>query len=392
MRIWCLALVVLTAAACEGESLSLSPTVSDSAGVRIVENPTLDVPTWSLVEQPLLDLGTMDEDGPEQFFRVTAVRRLGDRIAVLNSGSRELRIFGNDGGHIGSLGGEGDGPGEFRFPTRMWKGEGDSIVIWDPRLRRVTHLELVSAAARVVAVSEALPNPQILTRLDDGRLILTSEMLDLSNGGAFRTMDAAFRLLDPAGQVIDTLPVQPLGEYGTLGEVGMIGTPLFGARMAASGHGRGYWVGTGRSEEVRHYSPEGALQLIARWPELDRDVGAGDAQLDLDAQLARADEEMHERIQQLHRARPIAEAFPAHGSIIAAMDGGVWVQEYERPTGTGVPWWTVFDSTGVLVGRISVPTSFRMLEIGGDHVLGVFRDEVGVEHVRMHRLLKDAAR
>ena len=56
------------------------------------------------------------------------------------------------------------------------------------------------------------------------------------------------------------------------------------------------------------------------------------------------------------------------------------------PTG-----WRVFDRTGRWSGTVTMPARFNPMDIGSDYVLGLWRDEDDVEHVRLYRLMKPAA-
>jgi hypothetical protein len=51
--------------------------------------------------------------------------------------------------------------------------------------------------------------------------------------------------------------------------------------------------------------------------------------------------------------------------------------------------WTVFDADGRMLGDIVFPTRFRPLHSGGDFVLGVWKDQLGVERVGMYGLEKE---
>jgi hypothetical protein len=48
----------------------------------------------------------------------------------------------------------------------------------------------------------------------------------------------------------------------------------------------------------------------------------------------------------------------------------------------------VFDESGGLLGRVTMPEDFRAASIGADAVYGVWKDEDDVEHVRAYRLRK----
>jgi hypothetical protein len=48
----------------------------------------------------------------------------------------------------------------------------------------------------------------------------------------------------------------------------------------------------------------------------------------------------------------------------------------------------VFDPAGVYLGDVEMPERFRVFQIGADFVLGQWRDEDDVEHVRLYPLIK----
>ena len=50
--------------------------------------------------------------------------------------------------------------------------------------------------------------------------------------------------------------------------------------------------------------------------------------------------------------------------------------------------WSVFDVEGFFLGRVTMPHEFSPLDIGPDYVLGLWRDEDDVEHVRMYELIE----
>jgi hypothetical protein len=48
----------------------------------------------------------------------------------------------------------------------------------------------------------------------------------------------------------------------------------------------------------------------------------------------------------------------------------------------------VFDPSGKLLGAVAMPPGFAPSEIGRDYVLGVWKDDVGLEHVRRYGMEK----
>ncbi len=50
--------------------------------------------------------------------------------------------------------------------------------------------------------------------------------------------------------------------------------------------------------------------------------------------------------------------------------------------------WLVTDADGVALARVRTPDRFEVTEIGADYVLGVGRDSLDVESVRVHALTR----
>jgi sugar lactone lactonase YvrE len=69
-------------------------------------------------------------------------------------------------------------------------------------------------------------------------------------------------------------------------------------------------------------------------------------------------------------------------------EGNLWVADYLRP-GEEQRHWTVFDPEGRIAGTLIAPPRLKLLEIGSDYILGSARDELDVERVVLHRLIKN---
>ncbi|HSK20055.1 MAG TPA: 6-bladed beta-propeller [Longimicrobiales bacterium] len=96
------------------------------------------VSEWEVAAEPSLSIGVVDGDERYQMHQVVGAVQLHDgRIAVMNAGSAELRIYAPDGTFISAHGRPGEGPGEFRTASRMHL-IGDTIFIHDSRLQRLS--------------------------------------------------------------------------------------------------------------------------------------------------------------------------------------------------------------------------------------------------------------
>lgn len=96
------------------------------------------VSEWEVAAEPSLSIGVVEGDERYQMHQVVGAAQLPDgRIAVMNAGSAELRIYAPDGTFISAHGRPGEGPGEFRSASRLHL-IGDTIIIYDSRLQRLS--------------------------------------------------------------------------------------------------------------------------------------------------------------------------------------------------------------------------------------------------------------
>jgi hypothetical protein len=89
-------------------------------------------PIWRLSPTPILQIGVVDGDSAYMFHNVASALRLPDgRIAVMNEGSHQLRLYDATGKLIVSKGRRGGGPGEFFRPGRIYQLGADSLMVYD---------------------------------------------------------------------------------------------------------------------------------------------------------------------------------------------------------------------------------------------------------------------
>ncbi|MEX2529373.1 MAG: hypothetical protein WD960_01255 [Gemmatimonadota bacterium] len=114
----------------------------DSAGVRVVESSGEALETflpWTVDTLPDLEIGHLFGEASTQFHRIGGITSApGGEVVVVDGGSAELRWFAASGEARLALGGEGDGPGDFRAPRLIRQFAGDSLLIFDQIPRRFT--------------------------------------------------------------------------------------------------------------------------------------------------------------------------------------------------------------------------------------------------------------
>lgn len=137
-------LIAQSTGCAEGGRVQPGLTTIDSAGVQIVTLTQLDLEgeTWMSDSTPRVEIGRASGSEPMLLNDVRAAGRLRDgRLVVANSGSRELRYFAPDGNWLTTVGGDGEGPGEFRSVSFLAVLAGDSVLVYDRSLQRVTVLD-----------------------------------------------------------------------------------------------------------------------------------------------------------------------------------------------------------------------------------------------------------
>ena len=315
-----------------------------------------------------------------------AIRLSNGHIAVADRHAQEIRVFDDAGDHVLTFGRPGEGPGEFTTLWSIAELAGDTIAAIDPLGGRVSLFNSAGVFGRSFPIPR-LPGasaPNVIGWLADGTLLISA----LTRSPSRDTRDQSTHFLyavDPHGEILGTLgeyPGSPLGRNGlALG---------FASRAEFAAGGSLAWVGqSGRFELVAH-DRTGAVRRIVR---LDRAPGAvtqpeiDEAQAAVERSLQGASGPAVERI----LATEYASHHPVHGTLLADRAGNLWVKRYrhhllENP---GPQEWDIFDAEGRLVGYLATPSDFEITDIGADFVLGFHTDELGVQTVRMYRLVRE---
>lgn len=380
--VW-LTVIALVTTGCGGTSSRTSHhEARDSAGVSIVEYDRLPPePAHTLLpEDPDLRIGAPDETGA--LFDVRAASVLHDgRIAVANNGSGQILLFGSSGIFEASAGRRGFGPGEFRVITAVSAAPGDSIVAFDPSLRRVSYFDAEGDFARSYSVAGGpAPAAGVLKAggwLADGSFVVVEHHVPVERdpGGPdgiirYRT-SATLLVLAPDGTTVASLD-------GLSGDESVIGV--------SSVDGGGLRIRTVRSPDLH------SLRVTARGEAIVSGVTDSYA---LTLRSAAAEPVMLLRVRSealngstlidgAQAQSTVVDVHPKFGRVLLSPRGDLWVEE-----GAGdedAHSWATFGPDGEWRGRIAAPEGLEVIEVGAEHVLGLHRDELGVEWLHLYSL------
>jgi hypothetical protein len=199
---------------------------------------------------------------------------------------------------------------------------------------------------------------------------------------------AAVWVLDTVGQLVRELGEFPTSQRLSLvnpsGGGGIVTPPLGRMTVMELDTGR-VFIGTAESLEVREYHRAGPLQRIMRV--LNEDLAADEAFVD---EVAAADP-TGLQTQILTRIReqglPLPERVPAYTAMRMDDDGYLWVKRFSLPSDT-TSTWGVFAPDGSYAGHVTLPATLQVLDIGSTYILGVSTNDLDVEQVQLHRLIR----
>ena len=400
---------MLACAACGdgGEAPAASAEVIDSAGVMIVTSEPGDAVYAEVAEEPTLSLGALD--GPEEllFGRIASVARDEEgNLVVADNGAGEIRIFGTGGGHLRSFGSRGEGPGEFQSLVGAWPVADGSIVAADQQQKRITRFD----------ADGGLIGSATLSDLDDMAALTP---IGLAGSGAFLSRFRAFSMpamgessetsLEEAfggvgppefvvrhrfdGSLIDTVTQRSgvsmsasVSGSGSGMAIQLLRVP-FSPEPSATGSDHGVAVTGGGDYEVSFFDGTGALSRIARLAEAPtiRTEEHLEAYVRGSGSPFAQDEASIRGMMAMYEGLPLPESLPAYTDVRFADTGELWARRYSQRGATMLRW-DVFGADGGYLGRVELPSSFRIEEISRGQLVGVSRDELDVQRVEVRDL------
>jgi hypothetical protein len=398
--------LVLVGAVGAFPAIAQAPVVRDSAGIVIVQNPSASHTGPALIRfatRPTLQIGVEEGDRNYQFTEIVAATRLQDgSIAVADRISSEIRVFNSSGQFLRKVGRWGQGPGEFRYLRDVRALPGDSLVAWDAVNDRFAVFDPKGNMVRTFtprgdSARETRPVGIVRGALRNGTLFLyrvgrqppppvRAVVRDTLFVGVY-TRDGAY--VGPVGRFLGLATLQrdagpttrPDGR--TVSQFSLAGVPFPRETLFRAG-AEWLYVGEGETYEIKVYDRTGSLKRIVRMNSTPRPV--------TNAIIARHRKSPRSRNS---ASRPAADVnidkafyprtLPPYAALFVDGADRLWVQDYPVPGEQAR--WNIFDRDGRLMGSAGTPAGLEVLEIGETHLLGIWRDELDVEYLRLYSFL-----
>jgi hypothetical protein len=381
----------------EASGRARTSTMRDSAGIVIVESRApawREVERWRLGGQPLVTIGTFDGPAAYQLHRIVGAYRTADGgIVAVNGGTNEIRYYDSSGVFLRSTGVRGGGPGEFGVLHAGYLYN-DSLFAYDVAQRRISVFDPQGSFVRSFALrpGAGIGLPTALGRFSDGSWVASRTNHGLETGFA-RGISTYSRVWEepPRAVTIGTfagpeLIVQPVG---TTGGAYTRAVP-YGRRPRTIVAGENLVFGDASRFEVAIYAADGTLKKLVRRTHTPEPISREDLalwQAEVESKRRPVSASLPDLFRQPITDFELPETKAVYGDIQVDRAENIWVSEYtfaqRQPTS-----WSVFSPDGIWLGELTAPDRFRILDIGADYVLGVYRDELDVEYLQLYPLVR----
>ena len=337
---------------------------------------------------PVFSIGSVDGREPYNFTSIQAVALASDgSLAVTERNPPEIRVFDSNGRHRGTIGREGEGPGEFVGPPKLRFLGTDTLLAWDPRQFRLTWFRLDGRVLREVSLAMQVMESR------SGQARVTSWWDVLPDGSVlapdFLNSRSLFRLDANDLSVTRIAPLyghfMPVADGVSVGSL-FLTTPFRASTSYAAGGDGTIWVADSLRWTVRGYSTNGTLMEEFHIPKQRVPVTPNLLETIRGETLT-----LYEREQ----SGPLEDAFNRleHPDSVVAIrqlfwedPGFLWLGH--SITGFSPPVeWEVMTVDGHWLGHISVPPQLGVLKaVGYGRIVTIWRDQLDVPHINVYAL------
>ena len=382
----------------DGRGTAWGGTVTDSAGIRIVRNPAEGLwgPDEGWIFTEVLRIGADVGDPDYEFGHVTSIQVDPEGlIYVFDRMASEIRVYDQAGAFLRSMGGRGEGPGEFSggaagaFLTRDGR-----LLVPDLGNQRISAMSPQGEFLGSVMVSYASGFPVRWDADGSGSVLVQRRAMGFNEDPDLEAGDPLVRI-GPDGEE-ETLVIMPKAET-----VWMEGAaPRFRYFATEPSWDVGP-TGTIRTAMTQRYrielrDPDGALRSVVTKPWEERpvtDTDRGRFEGLLRAALDRAGLSPPAIDRQIDNLS-YGSTFPAFNQIMEGPEGTTVVQQIdalgdiealdlseEMSRRLGSRSWEAFDPEGRFLGTFDLPARFTPMVWQPDAVYGRWLDDLDRAHV-----------
>ncbi|MEX0601238.1 MAG: 6-bladed beta-propeller [Rhodothermales bacterium] len=347
---------------------------------------------WSVAVRSVVEIGVADGDPDYMFTSIRGASLLpAGRIVVADRGTSSVRIFDASGNFEVSMGRDGEGPGEFQGIGGLSVHLPDTIRVWDFATIRITNFlfdgslvgtqrfdshqpggpgGLLDGLAGFFSDGDVALSWTIAPRVSDGEVLPDETIFGrFSSEGSLKHLLGKGQGLHRVSRSPDPFSPYPHAVVYRDSVYFMNGVDGRVAIFGSSGEG------VARTVEVTAPQVESSLA----WAALRHKI------------LETGRESLLERM-----PAPRLSHTPALAGMLVDDRGLIWVKEYDPtsdsvyfgpPPGPGGTW-LVVTPEGESVATVAMPDGIIPVQVVGDLLLAVSRDELDVERIVIHTIAR----
>jgi len=362
----------------------------DSAGIRITVNHLPSDPQTRALGEPVLSIGSAVGDEAYLFDGVSGGLILDGRIVVADAGGHAIRFFDSVGIHQRTVGGPGEGPGEFGDLGSLGRYRGDSIIVWDRALQRVTVFDKSGEVGRAnrLASNPVGAGVRNIAPAADGTLFGRSTIPVSGSPPLWRTWRdtlAVIRYRPDGSQPQLIAELRGDDRYALSGSAGarQINNHPLGRIPALIAVDDELLYADGTTTAVDVLSADGELRRRFRLVTEPRGA-TDDVITTLKSRFLGEDPEPAwiQEVERLFSSIQWPESVPGSAALLSDPSGDTWLEVFGLDDGVGRDW-IRFDASGGYCYTLKTPPGFVPLDFGNEFVLGLERDDLGVERITL---------
>jgi hypothetical protein len=328
-------------------------------------------------------------------FQVRGAVLAGDTIIVAERSTGKIHFFNRTGEFLKSVGGLGQGPGEFDWLLKIQK-QGEDLYAHDPLLRRVSQFASDGSFIRSVRIDpEEEYSGAVLAGVFADRSFLVAALAvgDRRVEGIYRLPAVLFRY-DSAGTYVDSLYsyLNDDSYSETTSTYGYGSQVPFGRRTISLASGSHYYVIENSDYGIGLFHENGTKVRELRPPQEPR-VPVSPQHLEAIRRywgnLPGIPDPVAAKMRRVFDRIPKPDTFPPYGwyggprvQIASASSvGDLWVLN-----GGELPAWTVFKQDGALRGHVRAFEEIDVLDADDEVAVVLHWDELDVETVEVRRI------
>jgi len=366
-------------------------------------------PAGAAGAQTAVTLSKPDAELADPFTQLRSMRELPNgKVLVSDLQDKLVALVDFAAGSSTKVGRQGQGPGEYAFPTDLVGLPNGQTLLNDMLNRRYLIIEPDGKT------SGTIPLPSLGS---GGGMVIGLQGGGSDASGRIYITPPPFNMNNPGGEQPDSIPVLRWDRVKAMDTVGWVGVPK--GTVASSGSGGRFSVRIG---DNKIYSPQEAWGVagdgsVARvvpspyrvvWYGPNGSPSAGPPIAYTPIKVTEQDKK--EEIENRRRARPQLIAIGGSGravnppnvkipdpefeetkppftgptAVVVSPEGEAWVLR-TRPAGDRVPTYDVFDRTGRITRKVSLNPRSRVLGFGKGTVYVIRTDEDDLQYLQRYR-------